>query len=176
MLAFSYEHLHFVPRSFASGKRSLGCFLVFWKVVLVKADSKSRTRSTHLLTQQGKGCISGSSLLGAALPGPAALGRLRGETEATNSGLPWPGTSGSAPTLQVSSSRVVVLEVLGKWWASCQLQVNLLMRGVLPWVSGVGKPQRRGRVSSLTLLLNTEEVRNCDQVSKEGVSVTNRVR
>lgn len=40
------------------------------------------------------------------------------------------------------------------------------MRGVLPQVSGAGKPQQKGRVSSLTLLLDTE-VRNCHQVPKE---------
>lgn len=62
-LAFSSEHLRFVPRSFSSGKRSLGCFLVFWKVVLVRARSKSRNRSMHLLTQRGKGCISRNILL-----------------------------------------------------------------------------------------------------------------
>lgn len=120
-LAFSSEHLHFVPQSFSSGKRSLGCFLVFWKVVLVKAGSKSRNQSTRMLTQHGKGCISGSSLLGAAPPGPAVLGRLRGGAEAIHGGLPWPGTTGSAPTLQISGRKMVVLEALGKWRASCQL-------------------------------------------------------
>lgn len=39
-LVFSSEHLCFIPRSFSSGKRSLGCFVVFWKVALVKAGSK----------------------------------------------------------------------------------------------------------------------------------------
>lgn len=77
-LAFSSERLHFVPRPFSSDKRSLGCFLVFWKVILVKAGSKSRNQSMHLLTQRGRGCISWSSLLGAAPPGPAVLGRLQG--------------------------------------------------------------------------------------------------
>lgn len=120
-LAFSSEHLRFVPRSFSSGKRSLSCFLVFWKVVPVRAGSKSRNQSMHLLTQQGKGCISRSILLGAAPPSPVALGRLQGGAEATHGRLPWPGTVGSAPTFQISSGRMVVLEALGKWRGSCQL-------------------------------------------------------
>lgn len=31
------EHRHFISSSFSSGKRSLGCFLEFWKIVVVKA-------------------------------------------------------------------------------------------------------------------------------------------
>lgn len=73
-LPSSSEHLYFVPVS--SGKRSLGCFLVFWKVTLVKAGSKSRNQSTHLLTLWGKSCISRRSLLRAAPPGPAVPGTL----------------------------------------------------------------------------------------------------
>lgn len=75
----------------------------------------------HLLTQRGKGCISRSILLGAAPPSPAALGRLHRGAEATHSRLPWPGTAGSAPTFQISSRRMVVLEALGKWRGSCEL-------------------------------------------------------
>lgn len=35
-----FEHLHFISWSFSSGKRSVGCFLEFWKVVVVKAGKQ----------------------------------------------------------------------------------------------------------------------------------------
>lgn len=49
------------------------------------------------------------------------LGRLEGGAKAAHGGLPWPGTAGSAPTLQISGRKVVVLEALGKRRTSCQL-------------------------------------------------------
>lgn len=117
-LAFSSEHLCFIPRSFSSGKRSLSCFLVFWKVALGKAGSKE---VEHDLLTRGKSCTSGSSLLRAGPPGPVVLGMLQGGPEATHDRLPWPGTTGSAPALQTSGRKLVVLEALGKQRTSCQL-------------------------------------------------------
>lgn len=99
-----------------------------------------------LLTQQGKGCISRGSLLRAGPPGPVVLRMLQGGPEATHDRLLWPGTTGSAPALQTSGRKLVVLEALGKWKTSCQLRADL----------GLGSLSTGERVSSLTLLLKTQ--------------------
>ena len=101
-----------------------------------------------------------------------ALARLRWGAEGTHVGLPWPETTGSAPTFQISGRKM--LEALGKLRASGQLWGDVWARGVSPRLSGM--PQRRGWVSSLTLRLSSGEVRNCDEGPKEGISVINQAR
>lgn len=75
----------------------------------------------HLPTQQARGCISRNSLLGAAPPGPPVLGKLWVGREPR----PWSDTVGSAPSLQMSGRKMLVLEALCKWRASHQPWADL---------------------------------------------------
>lgn len=110
----------------------------------MKAGSKELEHD--LLTQQGKGCISRGGLLRAGPPGPVVLGMLQGGPEATHDRLLWPGTTGSAPTLQTSRRKLVVLEASGKRRTSCQLRADLRL----------GSLSTGEQVTSLTLLLKTQ--------------------
>jgi len=80
------EHLRFIPQSFPSGKRSLGCFLVVWKVAPVKAGRKEPKYASANSAGKGLHQREGAVCLGQDLLVPRRWGGCGGELSPPTAG------------------------------------------------------------------------------------------